>query len=81
MQFATRIATGGRIVIPVECRRALELRPGDEVLISLEDGELRLSTREQSRKRARDYVRSLVPRGVSLAAELIRDRKAEAARD
>lgn len=44
MELSARVSAGGRIVIPVQYRRALRLRPGDEVLLSLEDGQLRVST-------------------------------------
>ncbi|MBI3665974.1 MAG: AbrB/MazE/SpoVT family DNA-binding domain-containing protein [Acidobacteria bacterium] len=81
MRSATKVGPGGRIVIPVEYRRALNIHPGDEVLLSLENGEVRLTTKELSRKRAQDYVCSLVPRGVSLVDELIREREEEAARE
>jgi AbrB family looped-hinge helix DNA binding protein len=75
MRYATRIGGGGRVVIPVEFRRELRLRPGDEVVLSLEDGEVRLRTRAQGRRRAQDYVCRLVPAKVSLAKELIRERR------
>ena len=81
MRYATKIAPGGRLVIPVEYRRSLGLRPGDEVLVSMEDGEVRVYTRRQARKRAQDYVCGLVPPSMSLADELIRDRRKEAARE
>ncbi len=38
----TRIREGGRLVIPSAFRKALGLKPGDEVLLSLEDGEIRV---------------------------------------
>jgi len=74
------VAADGRIVIPVEYRRALGVQPGDEIMISLEEGEVHLSTRAQARKRAQDLVCRLVPQNRSLVDELIRERKAEAAR-
>jgi len=69
------IAEGGRIVIPAGYRKALGVRPGDEVVLRMADGEIRITSRAQARRRAREYVRSLVPKGVSLADELIRERR------
>ena len=66
------------MVIPAKYRKALGLRSGDEVLLRLEDGEVRLCSRERARKRAQDYVCSLVGSEISLAEELIRDRRREA---
>ena len=74
----TTVMAAGRIVIPAPYRRALGIRAGDEVLLRLEDGELRVSSRVQARRRAQEYVRSLVPKNVSLVAELIKERRAAA---
>ena len=71
----------GAVTIPVELRDALGLRPGDTLLLLLEDGELRLFTREQGIRRAQEIVRRYVPEGVSLVDELIAERRAEAARE
>jgi len=76
--ITTTVAEGGRIVIPAAYRRALGIRPGDEVVLRLDKGEVRLSTRALARRRAREYVRSLVPKGVSLVDELIRERRESA---
>ena len=81
MDTTTTISAGGRVVIPAKYRKALGLRSGDEVLLRLEDGEVRLCSREQARKRAQDYVCSLVGSDISLAEELIRDRRREASRE
>jgi AbrB family looped-hinge helix DNA binding protein len=69
------------VVIPAEYRHALGIRPGDQVRIELQDGHLRLSTREMALKWAQERVRRYVPAGVSLADELIRERREEAARE
>jgi len=82
MRNATRVSAGGRIVIPIEYRKALGIQPGDELVLDLDDnGELHLCTVEQARKRAQDWVCSLVPRDVTLVEELIRERREEAARE
>ncbi len=78
---AAKISAGGRVVIPAAYRKALGVKTGDELILALDDGEVRLYTKEQSRKRAREYVQSLVPAGVSLVDELIRERREEAARE
>lgn len=74
------VGDGGRIVIPASYRKVLGLRRL-QVLLSLRDSEIRLLSLEAARKRARDFVRSLVPSGVSLADELIRERREEAKRE
>ncbi len=74
----TTVTDGGRIVIPAGYRRALGIKTGDEVVLRLESGEIRVTSRAQARRRAREYVRSLVPKNVSLVKELIRERRAAA---
>lgn len=81
MRYVTKVSAGGRVVIPAEFRKALGIMTGDEVLLHLEDGSVRLMTKEASREWARDMVKRLVPPGVSLADELIRERREEAARE
>lgn len=76
---STKIADGGRVVIPAEHRRALGLEIGDEVIIRVVDGELHILTRAEAVKQAQAKVRSKVKKGRSLVDELIKERRAEAA--
>ncbi len=76
----TRVGAGGRIVIPAEYRKALGLKPGDEVVLVLEDGEVRLLTPKQTIQRAQALVRRYVPEGRALVEELLQERREEAAR-
>jgi AbrB family looped-hinge helix DNA binding protein len=78
--MTTRIGSGGRVVIPAEYRRALGVGPGDDVVMLLEDGEVRILSVKQAVARAQALVRRYVAEGSSLAGELIADRRDEAAR-
>jgi AbrB family looped-hinge helix DNA binding protein len=53
LQARAKLNANGRVVIPAAVRKALDLRPGDELIMRIEDGELRLSTRRQALARAR----------------------------
>ncbi len=77
----TTIGDGGRIVIPAHFRQALGLRKGSMVTLSLHNGDLRITSREQALKRIQDRICRLVPPGVSLVDELIRERREEARRE
>jgi AbrB family looped-hinge helix DNA binding protein len=77
-KMKTKICQGGRLVIPAAFRKALGLKPGDEVLLILEEGEIRLISKHQAIARAQTLVRRYVPEDRSLSEELIRERREEA---
>ena len=75
------LAPDGRIVIPAPMREAMGLKDGGKLYARLDDGELRLFTPETGARKLRAIVRKFAPAGVSLAEELISERRAEAARE
>jgi len=77
----TRIGPGGRLVIPAPYRRLLGLRPGDEVIVRVEEGQLRILTPRQALAHARDLVRRYAGPQRSLARELISERREDSARE
>jgi AbrB family looped-hinge helix DNA binding protein len=70
-----RMSEKGRVVIPVEMRKALGMDVGGVLDLRVEDGELRISTRRNRLRRAQEWVRQFVPPGVSLADELSAERR------
>ncbi len=79
MQARAKLNASGRVVIPAAVRKALDLRPGDELIMRVEDGELRLSTRRQALARARRLIRRHIPSDEDLTQSLLDDRRREAA--
>jgi AbrB family looped-hinge helix DNA binding protein len=78
----TRIGAGGRVVIPAEFRNALGLSEGDEVLISCDGSEVRLSTVTERVRRVQRFIAERIPPGgLSIVDELIADRRAETTRE
>ena len=75
-----RVNENGRVVIPASFRKALGINIGDEVVLRMEDDELRITTLKRRVERAQRLVRKHVKRGTSLVAELIAERR-EAARN
>jgi AbrB family looped-hinge helix DNA binding protein len=73
-----KMKADGRVVIPASFRRALGVRAGDEVVLRLEDNELRITTLKRRIERAQRLVREHVRAGVSLVDDLIADRREEA---
>ena len=76
-----RINENGRVVIPVSFRKALGINPGDEVLLRLEDDELRITTMKHRIARAQRHARKYVKRGVSLVDDLLSERREAAKRE
>ena len=76
----TKVGQGGRIVLPAEFRKAMGVKPGDEVILAFKDGEVRVFTRQMAIKRGQGMLKHIAP-GRSLADELIQERRAEAARE
>jgi len=66
------------LVIPDAYRKALGLKPGDEVLLVLEDGETRVISTRQAIARAQVLLRRYIPEGRILSEELIKERREEA---
>ena len=71
---------GGRVVIPAKYRKAMGIKPGDELVLLLEEGEIRIVTAHQAIRQAQALVRRYVPKGRSLSKELIQERREEDAR-
>ena len=76
-----KMSGGGRVVIPVEIRRALEIKDGDTVVWELRDGVAVLTTRLAQLRKAQEMMKQLIPGDVLLSDELIAERRAENARD
>ena len=76
-----RINENGRVVIPASYRKALGIKAGDEVILRMEDDELRITTMNRRLERARRRIRKDVKPGVSLADELIAERREAAKRE
>ena len=76
-----KVDSQGRVLIPSAIRDAMKMKPGGHVAMYLDEDGLHLVTRELAREQLRREIAAHVPEGVSLADELIADRRAEAARE
>jgi AbrB family looped-hinge helix DNA binding protein len=77
----TRISPNGRIVIPAAIRQLLGVKPGDPVLMEVEDGILRIESYPTMIARVQRELAQYIKPGVSLADELIAERREEARRE
>ena len=76
-----RVNENGRVVIPASFRKALGIDIGDEVVLRIEDDELRITTLKRKLERAQRLVRRHVKASTSLADELIAERRKAARRE
>jgi AbrB family looped-hinge helix DNA binding protein len=81
LETRVRVNENGRIVIPVALREALGIRAGDEVVLRMEDDELRVTTLRHRIERAKQLVRRYVKPGTSLVDDLISERRKAAKRE
>lgn len=79
---AVKIIEGGKLVIPASMRRAMGIARGDTVVVELlSDGELRVRPLTSAIREAQAIVRKSAKSDRSLAEELMRERKQDAARE
>ena len=71
----------GRLVIPAPFRSALGINPGDQVVVRIEDDELRITTLRQRIARAQSRARKYVKPGVSIVDEFLAERREQAKRE
>lgn len=79
-KLSERLVVGkqGRVVLPAKLRKALRLQVGDELLASVEDGQLVIRRDEQLDHQLWEKFGRI--RG-SMAEELIKERRGEAKRE
>ncbi|WP_155646258.1 AbrB/MazE/SpoVT family DNA-binding domain-containing protein [Erythrobacter donghaensis] len=78
--FDARMAHNGRLVLPKMVREALGMSDGGTVVFSLENGEVKLTSLDQSIKRAQDLYRKYTASDFTVD-DFIAERRAEAARE
>jgi AbrB family looped-hinge helix DNA binding protein len=81
LEARLRVNENGRVVIPAEFRKLLGINAGDEVVLRMEDDELRITTLKRRIERAQRRVRKHVKLGTSLVDELIAERREAAKRE
>lgn len=71
------VGEGGRLVIPAELRKLMEVVPGEGVALRVEDGVLHVVSATMALKKAHELARKLKKPGESVVDEFIADRLAE----
>ena len=70
-----RVSQNGRVVIPASFRKALGIEVGDEVLLRIQDDELRITTQQRRIQRAQRRAQRYLKPGTSLVGELLAERR------
>ena len=80
-QYTVNLEATGQLIIPEPLRKQLNLQAGDALTLTLEtDGSLRLVSLRQQVEKIQGIFKDIAP-GVSLADELIQERREEAHRE
>jgi AbrB family looped-hinge helix DNA binding protein len=70
-----RLNANGRVVIPASVRRELGVEAGDELILEKRDDVFFLTTQQQRIQRAQRRAKAQLAAGISLADELIVERR------
>lgn len=77
----TKVTEGGRIVIPAKMREAMGMKVGTSVTLTVKDGSLRITTRDEAFRRIDEMMKDRIRPGRSVVDELIKERRDEATKD
>jgi len=80
-RYAVALRERGRLVLPSQLRRRLDLHPGDRLILTVDsEGGFQVVTAQEQARRLLGFYRDLAP-GRSLAAELMAERRDEGRRE
>lgn len=72
-----KLGEGGRLVIPAAMREALGVKPGDELALEVEDGELKIKSYLAVIRELQAEFTKLVPAGMDVVDDFLRERREE----
>jgi AbrB family looped-hinge helix DNA binding protein len=71
------IGEGGRLVIPAELRKLMEVAPGETVSLQVEDGYLKVISKTMLMRKIKEIAAKVKKPGESVVDEFLADRRAE----
>lgn len=81
-EYHTQLKSGGRIVIPMECRNTLKIKEGDEIVILVnDDNEAVIYSLEHAIQKARKIIQARAKKPKDLVKDLITERRNEASHE
>jgi AbrB family looped-hinge helix DNA binding protein len=76
-----KVNENGRILIPAAIREQMGLKPGDSVVLTLEDGVLHVESYRAIIRKMQQEMQQYKKPGVSVTVEFIAERREEARRE
>ena len=77
----TSMSENGRILIPVEIRRAANIKPREALTVRVDDDGIHIQTRGQAIRQAQAAIRRATGGRKGLLDEFLKERREEAARE
>lgn len=74
----SKVDQAGRILVPASHRHLLHLMPGEDVILQVDEGELRIRSFKESAKHARNLVKQYNSNNQDLVELLFQVRKEDA---
>ena len=81
MEVSVELYNNGRVTIPTQIRKLLNMKGGDELIFRVEDDTLTVLTEEQLLAEARAAYKADAPTGYNAVDEIIAERRLEAAKE
>ena len=75
------MGAGGRVVIPAAVREELGFAEGEPLVLTIDDGTVRIETYARNVERLRAQVRAMIPPTGDHVDRFLADKRAEAARE
>jgi antitoxin component of MazEF toxin-antitoxin module len=79
--YHAKLGDSRRVALPADLCRELDLKPGDELLLTSEGGRLAVTSLRHQAEQMRHELREMLGDGKSLTKDLKALRQAEAARE
>jgi AbrB family looped-hinge helix DNA binding protein len=79
--FKARLNENGHIVIPATIRKSMGLETGDAVVMTLEEGVLRIESQRTKIRQIQEDFKKFAKPGSRASDELVADRREEASRE
>jgi bifunctional DNA-binding transcriptional regulator/antitoxin component of YhaV-PrlF toxin-antitoxin module len=75
MFYKAKISKGGKVSIPIVCRKYLKISEGEEIIFKIADNQVTISPLKATLQKVRDMVNKYHDSNESLVEQLLLERK------